>query len=76
MASLHFEGLSDEVHHCTSFRSGDTIVWKCPHCIGYERKLNLMTGEMSVKGKTGYSHTGFNEGKENMEGLTHNISKQ
>lgn len=35
-----------------------------------------MTGEMSVKGKTDYLHTGFNEGKENLNALTLNISEQ
>lgn len=72
---IEFNGLQN-VHQCTSFRLGDTIVWKCPLCIGYERRYNLFTGEMSIKGKTDYQHTGFNEGKENMDGLIRNISEQ
>lgn len=72
---IQFEGLKD-AHQCTSFRQGDTIVWKCPLCIGYERRLNLVTGEMSVKGKTDSLHTGFSDGKENMEALILNLSQQ
>lgn len=72
---IEFNGL-ENVHQCTSFRLGDTIVWKCPLCIGYERTLNLITGKMSVKGKTDYQHTGYNDGKENMNGLTLNINQQ
>lgn len=72
---IEFNGLQN-VHQCTSFRLGDTIVWKCPLCIGYERKYNLTTGEMFVKGKTDYQHTGWSDGKENLESLTHNISEQ
>lgn len=72
---IEFNGL-ENAHQCTSFRQGDTIVWKCPLCIGYERRLNLVTGEMSVKGKTDSLHTGFNEGKENMNALTLNLSQQ
>ena len=72
---IEFNGLQN-VHQCTSFRLGDTIVWKCPLCIGYERRYNLVTEEMFVIGKTDYQHTGFNEGKENLEALTHNISEQ
>lgn len=72
---IEFNGLQN-VHQCTSFRLGDTIVWKCPLCIGYERRYNIVTGEMSVKGKTGYQHTGWSDKKENLESLTHNISEQ
>lgn len=72
---IQFNGL-ENAHQCTSFRQGDTIVWKCPLCIGYERRLNLVTGEMSVVGKTEYQHTGFNEGKENLEALILNINSQ
>lgn len=72
---IQFNGL-ENVHYCTSFHQGDTIVWKCPLCIGYERRLNLVTGEMSVKGKTDSLHTGFNEGKENLEALILNLSQQ
>lgn len=73
---IDFKDLPKDVHHCTSFNSGDWIIWKCPLCQGYERKLNWKTGEMQVKGKTKFQHTGSNEGKENLESLTKNISEQ
>ena len=60
----------DKTHQCTSYRLGDTIVWRCPICTNYERTLNLTTGEMKVKGKTGHLHTGSNSGEQDMEGLT------
>lgn len=72
---IEFNGLQN-VHQCTSFRQGDTIVWKCPFCIGYERRLNLVTGEMFVIGKTDYQHTGFSDKKENLEALTLNLNEQ
>ena len=72
---IQFEGLQN-VHHCTSYRLGDTIIWKCPLCIGYERRYNLRTTEMVVKGKNQFNHTGWSDKKENLESLTHNISKQ
>lgn len=72
---IQFEGLQN-VHHCTSYRLGDTIVWKCPLCIGYERRLNLVTGKMSVTGKTDYQHTGWSDKKENLEALILNINSQ
>lgn len=72
---IEFNGLKD-VHQCTSFRQGDTIIWKCPLCIGYERRYNLRTTEMVVKGKTDYQHTGWSDKKENISGLLNNISEQ
>lgn len=57
-------------HQCTSYRIGDTIIWKCPVCPDYERKYNLSTGEMSCVGKTGHQHTGSNDGTQNLNALT------
>lgn len=59
-----------DVHHCTSHRLGDTIIWKCPVCTGYERRLNLITGEMVCIGKTEHLHTGSNDGQQNLTALT------
>jgi len=55
---IEFQNLSEETHHCTSFRDGDWIVWRCPHCQNYERRFNLMTSTMSIKGKNDFTHTG------------------
>lgn len=70
--SLEFQGLSSDVHHCTSFRSGDWIVWKCPICTDYERKYNWKTREMSCVGKTEHLHTGSNDGGQNLNALLKN----
>lgn len=37
------------VHQCDSYRKGDWIVFRCPSCHDYERKINWKTGEVSVK---------------------------
>lgn len=54
---------TDNHHQCTTTMIGDWIVWKCPHCEGYERRFNARTGEMKVNGKTGIQHTGSSDGK-------------
>lgn len=36
-------------HECKSFRNGDWIIFRCPECPDYERRLNWRTGEMKVK---------------------------
>lgn len=72
-ATIDFHGLAPDAHHCTSVRSGDEIIWRCPICPDYERRYNLRTGEMKVKGKTGIPHTGFSTKEQNMEALTKNV---
>jgi len=65
-----------DTHHCTSHIDGDWVVWRCPHCLGYERRLNLLTGKMAVKGKTDFQHQGSNDGKSNISHpLTKNLSE-
>lgn len=62
-------------HICTSHIDGDWIIWRCPICLGYERRFNPKTGKMAVKGKTEFSHSGLNDGKINIVGpLTKNIN--
>ncbi|RMF58040.1 MAG: hypothetical protein D6748_09825 [Calditrichaeota bacterium] len=36
-------------HECESHREGDWIVFHCPECPDYERRINWRTGEMIVK---------------------------
>jgi|GEM_PF-793590 len=68
--SLQFRGLPTDVHECTSHREGEWITWRCPHCEGYERRLNWQTGEMLVRrGNSGAQHTGMSTREQNMEGL-------
>lgn len=71
MGELSFINLPEETHHCTSYRDGDWIVWRCPHCERYERRLNWQTGEMRVnRGNSNAQHTGMSNGVQNLEALT------
>lgn len=38
-----------EAHECKSFRNGDWIIFRCPKCPDYERRINWRTGKMKVK---------------------------
>ncbi|MFN0175766.1 MAG: hypothetical protein ACKVU0_14030 [Saprospiraceae bacterium] len=71
MGELSFIGLPEETHHCTSYRDGDWIVWRCPHCERYERRYNGRTGEMKiVRGGSEARHTGMSTQVQNMQALT------
>lgn len=61
MLSIDFGPTPGSVQHkCTSDREGDWIVFRCPKCPDYERRLNWRTGEMKVRaGKGNIQHTGF-----------------
>lgn len=37
----------DFYHTCVSHREGNWIVFTCPQCHRYERRLNFQTGEMN-----------------------------
>lgn len=55
-ASVHTEN-----HSCESHLRGDWIIWTCPECEGYERRLNWRTGEMKAKkAPTQAHHYGMN----------------
>ena len=41
-----------EEHRCESYRDGDWIVFTCPLCLDYERRLNWRTGNMTAKDQT------------------------
>lgn len=48
-AFLNDQSTNAERHQCESFRDGDWIIFQCPRCIRYERRLNWRTGEMKVQ---------------------------
>jgi hypothetical protein len=56
---------SDTHHQCTSFVDGDEIVFKCPLCMDYERRINLSTGKMVIKKSEDnhFLHIGVSDGK-------------
>jgi len=71
MGEITFLNLPEETHHCTSHREGDWIVWRCPQCDRYERRLNARTGEMkTTRGGSEARHTGMSTAVQNMEALT------
>ena len=45
-------------HKCESIRDGDWIIFTCPKCPGYERRLNWRTKEMKIKNGNSFSHSG------------------
>ncbi|GIV31498.1 MAG: hypothetical protein KatS3mg029_0849 [Saprospiraceae bacterium] len=58
---LSFSGSEEEnVHHCNADIEGDWIVFRCPHCREYERRIHMKTRQMLVSGNENnpYLHTG------------------
>ena len=60
MQSIDFgKSQSNPAHECDSYQHGDWIVFRCPSCPDYERRLNWRTGEIKVKNsQPGIMHTG------------------
>ena len=38
-----------EAHECDAFRSSDWIIFRCPKCPDFERRINWRNGKMKVK---------------------------
>ncbi|HMX41760.1 MAG TPA: hypothetical protein PK971_01460 [Saprospiraceae bacterium] len=76
MNYFHAQGQPDQdIHHCTSHRDGDWIIWRCPYCQSYERRYNWVTNEMRVRtGGSEALHAGMNTQQQNMEALTMGLS--
>lgn len=75
MDTLTFKGMPSDVHHCTSHREGDWMIWRCPHCADYERRMNWQTGEMHIRrGQSTAQHTGLSTKTQNMEALQRSTS--
>ena len=55
---LEFSGLPDNAHRCTSEINGDWVVFRCPHCPDYERRISLKTNTLIIKGKNEFTHYG------------------
>lgn len=53
METINFDMNSEQYSHkCSAYRDGDWIVFYCPRCYGYERKINWRTGETKSKNVT------------------------
>ena len=61
MQEVNFQAtLTDDMHKCSSHWEGDWIIFKCPICKDYERKINWLNGKMTVKNnKSPARHYGF-----------------
>lgn len=47
-------------HQCTATKKGNEIVFTCPQCPNYERRVNIVTSEMKTKGVSfEIEHEGF-----------------
>jgi hypothetical protein len=50
MFELNFEIDSKYSHHeCDSVIKGEWVIFRCPICKNYERRINMLTGETKVK---------------------------
>lgn len=48
-----------EEHKTESYREGEWIIFRCPICTDYERRINWKTGKMKVVGsKAHIRHSG------------------
>jgi hypothetical protein len=47
--NLSFESGWLNHHNCNSATEGDWVVFRCPICKNYERRINRLTGETTVK---------------------------
>lgn len=54
--TFQLDSKDDGKHECVTLRNGEWIVWRCPLCAGYERRYNIRTGKMRVKGKGDAEH--------------------
>lgn len=46
-------------HQCISHQHGDWIIFTCPKCPGYQRQINLITGQnKTTGGRPGINHYG------------------
>lgn len=54
-----FELFNEEQHQCIGHREGDWIIFHCPLCKDYERRINWKTREVKVrKGDSNITHAG------------------
>lgn len=60
MQEIDFGDVSDSVQHqCEATREEDWVVFRCPQCPDYERRLNWRTGAMQVRNvKADIRHSG------------------
>ncbi|MBD3287448.1 hypothetical protein GF337_01480 [candidate division KSB1 bacterium] len=61
---------SIETHKCTSIRTGEWIVYHCPKCPDYERRINWRTGKMKTRNiRANINHTGAHVSMEYLDAM-------
>lgn len=59
MKSPSFDAFNEEQHPCIGHQEGDWIIFTCPLCLDYERRINWKTSEIKVrKGDSTANHFG------------------
>jgi hypothetical protein len=49
MYEIDFPANPDMIHESDAVTEGDWVVFRCPICKDYERRINTVTDEMKVK---------------------------
>lgn len=55
--SINFSSTSKSSHQCSAEKEGEFIVYRCPLCPEYERRIHSKTGVMEVSGNIGNPHS-------------------
>ena len=59
METPSFDAFDEEQHACIGYQEGDWIIFTCPICKDYERRVNWKTNEIKVKkGDSKFRHFG------------------
>ena len=59
MQIVDFSTFNGTNHECDAVMEGDWVVFRCPICKDYERRINTVTGETKVKNLSStVSHSG------------------
>jgi hypothetical protein len=45
-------------HDCTASTEGEWVVFRCPRCPEYERRIHIQTGDTVVRGLNQWRHGG------------------
>lgn len=66
---IEFSDLPANSHRCIGEIVGDWIVFTCPLCAGYERRLHRVTNVMVTRGQTEFNHYGSLDNANNAAAL-------
>lgn len=56
---ININAFNEDQHQCIGHREGDWIIFHCPLCKDYERRINWKTHEVKVRrGSSNAAHSG------------------